>query len=75
MTWDELNTMTDDMLPDMLGASWYDLIEETGDEEELWSCQALDMVIEVLGEFDFPANHEAEYLDNQRLIKILKAVR
>lgn len=50
MTWNQLNTLTNNMLPDALGACWYDLVDDGADDEPIWSCGALEMVIETMEE-------------------------
>ena len=66
MTWNELNERTDDNMPDMLGYSWYELVDDGADDDKIYKCQALEMVIEVLKEQD-----ETDY----KLINELELVR
>jgi len=66
MTWNELNERTGDMLPDMLGAAWYDLVDDSCDDDDIYDCQALEIVFETLIE-QADGQEDAELLDLRRL--------
>lgn len=72
LTWTQLNDLTDDMLPDMIGSQWYDLVDDGADEDLIYSCQALDMVIDALTE----VTHDTDCPENySELIQQLRQVR
>lgn len=69
LTWGELNSKINGMIEDIVGPQFYDFMEEGGDEEYIFNCQALEFVVEALHEITTDPECPEDYTEVIREIK------